>query len=242
MPTTTWNRFQKHHWNLAANWADGTTSKRKSREISAVWKDLGTRAAKAREATSIRNDPSRTLAQSRAAVQRIARDIPPASPPPAPPSPAYVRFLLGRDNRSDDIDALVPLDGDGAKWLGGWSIGGREPNKACPWFRVDDDGNIEDRKIVKDTYLQDILDWTDLTRWSRDPREDGLPMEYILHQRLLDTNGGEHFAAVRGCRVFTRRWMYRFVMEYCDQRDTQVCYDIAFLETGRGANFYHRRC
>ncbi|KXT08345.1 hypothetical protein AC579_9934 [Pseudocercospora musae] len=216
MAPTTWNTFRNHHWNLAANWPGGATSKRKTREISAVWKSLLTPQAKRREVGSIRNDPSRTLAQSSSAAQRIVNDIPPPSP-----GPTYVPFLLRQDDRVINPDAVNQADTTGRAWVGGWSIGGRGSNRACPWYRVDDDDNVDDRRIVKDTYPIDPLDWIDATKWQGDAREDGLPMEYVLHKRLRGTNGGEHFADVEGCRVLARRWFYRFVMEYCDQKDAQ---------------------
>ncbi|KXT05850.1 hypothetical protein AC578_1039 [Pseudocercospora eumusae] len=218
MAPTTWNTFRSHHWNLAANWPGGATSKRKTRQISAVWKSLLTPQAKRREIRSIRNDPSRTLAQSRAAAQRIGNEIPPPSP-----EPIYVPLLLRQDERVTDLDAVDRLDAAGRAWVGGWSIGGRGSNRACPWYCVDDDDNVEDRRIVKDTYPIDPLDWVDTTKWLGDPRNGGLPMEYVLHKRLLDTNGSQHVVDVQGCRVFVRRLFYRFVMAYYDQKDARPC-------------------
>lgn len=149
---------------------------------------------------------------------------------------AEVRHLLMQGERREDrSDALSPnsYDDSGRQWLGGWTIGGRGANRACPWFRLDKDDFVDDRMVVKDTVAKTYVEWTDMTRWEGDGREEGYPKEYTLQKRLLEMDGREHFAEVRGYRVFAESFMCRFVMEYCRQGDAAVCISTKMIRGGR---------
>lgn len=129
---------------------------------------------------------------------------------------------LDRDNQ----ELLGKTDGAtnaaDAMWTGGWSIGGRVPNKANIWIQLDAQKMVSDRRVVKDTGVEPGQ-WIDLTRWSGPDLRDlqnRTHMDYVIQNRLSSVpDGGEGFVRANGYRNILDQYVYRTIQEYCDAGD-----------------------
>lgn len=152
-------------------------------------------------------------------------DASPEAPPEAPPD-GRVEEPVGQPAQ-DGVDELLSKDipdtaQAGAIWQGGWKIGGRPPNTATAWVRLDAQMTVADRRVLKDTTVEP-WQWVDLTRWTgpdlRD-LENRQHMDYCIQRKLcMVPGGGQNFVHAGGYRNFPDRYGYRTVQEYCDQGD-----------------------
>lgn len=106
--------------------------------------------------------------------------------------------------------------------LGGWHIAGRAPNKVCIWVLFNDQDQAAERNIIKDVVPKPPV-WVDMSRYVGDPRDlaSRVPMEYLIHKRLCETDGERYFVNIRAFRSFGERLMYRMIFQYCDQSDAE---------------------
>lgn len=115
-----------------------------------------------------------------------------------------------------------PTESVDSLWRGGWQLGGRDLNKATIWLRINAQGDVADRRVLKDTVLN-AGTFVDLTRWSGPDLRDlqGRVHVEFTHQKSLceAPAGGQNFVRVRGYRNFPQERMYRTIQDFADGQD-----------------------
>lgn len=210
-----WQAFRKHYID-AARHGDYRSA---LREVSAGWavtKQLqaeglpGWRVvAQAQMQTRIDDDIRRRAAEvdRLAAMAREQDDT---------------NTLFGKDGQIDIDPDVRPAEAADFFWRGGWKIGGRGDNVVAIWLRLDGQGNVTERRVVKSTAVTPGQ-WVDITRWSgpdlRDV-ENRQHMDYVIHKRLCEVpDGGQNFVRVRGYRNVATKFAYQTTQDYCDSGD-----------------------
>jgi hypothetical protein len=160
---------------------------------------------------------------SRAALAAAAGGIVAPGGPTVDPGETDGTATLLAGGGGEDLDPTIrPTESADSLWRGGWKLGGRDPNTANIWLRLNAQNIVVDRRVVKDTQVMPHA-WVDFTRWTGpDPRDlqNREHVDYTIQRRLCDIPlGGENFARVRGYRNMPENRMYRVVQDYCDGGD-----------------------
>lgn len=155
-------------------------------------------------------------AQAPTAVS-IDRGVSPVGCTVGPRTRVNAGFEESEVEKEDHVEVLlkanIASDPDG-RWEGGWIFRGGK-NTTGIWVRMNNEGRVNDRVVVKDTYASD-REWMDVRRWDLDRRGGGWqPTEYAIQHRLRRSPDNHHFAGVRQCEVYEGRKMYRLYTDYC---------------------------
>lgn len=116
---------------------------------------------------------------------------------------------------------------DEKQWTGAWPVGGGGHSRTGVFVKVDESGNIQDRVLRKDTYLQPHQ-FADMTLWDyqttlRNDVNNLWPMEASCN-RSLQRIKTQRLGQEVGVSIFRTGWVqvgfrYTMYLRYCTRRD-----------------------
>ncbi|KAF9692816.1 hypothetical protein EKO04_009107 [Ascochyta lentis] len=159
---------------------------------------------------------------------------PPLPWPYEPDLPDVGAGVMSLQNKSIFMNTMPHQLDEETSWHGAKFIGSGSSGAAGLWCKVDEQGNVIDRMVVKDNvaFLRD--GWRDPKNW-----RDRLPREIAIHRRLesrrsAETEACRHIVKYRGHRLLMSRRRFRLYTDYASGGDLQVAMTKSFHDKSSG--------
>lgn len=114
------------------------------------------------------------------------------------------------------------------QWHGSRELGSGSFGVARLYYRVDDNGNVEERIVVKDAYFNG-LDLTDYTAWAGSDLRDPDKRLHMEIKTMMDITARETGGPTKCVRYLAhsqdwQRFAYRLYMAYCPLGELAQCF------------------